>query len=65
MQTSNNSDITRESTKGYKSRNQIYFFTASYTILQQLNKKMVPFVGSNSRENREPVVAGILVGVSE
>ena len=24
-QTSNNSDITRESTKGYKSRNQIYF----------------------------------------
>ena len=38
-QTSNNSDITRESTKGYKSRNQIYFFTASYTILQQLNKK--------------------------
>ena len=43
-QTSNNSDITRESTKGYKSRNQIYFFTASYTILQQLNKKMVPTI---------------------
>lgn len=30
-----------------------------------LNKKMVPFVGSNSREKREPVVPGILVGVSE
>ena len=59
-QTSNNSDITRESTKGYKSRNQIYFLllviqfynnwikdSANNIVIYTISKKVYLLISPN------------------